>query len=75
MGTPSTTYSGWLLLDSEDSPRMTTRVDEPAPEFPDIICTPETFPASLLRTLASLLHSCYHLLQLAGHIQVIFSLF
>lgn len=33
---------------------MTTRVDEPAPEFPDIICTPETFPASLLRTLASL---------------------
>ena len=45
IGTPSTTYSGWLLPDSELKPRMTTEFEAPGSAAPVLICTPATLPA------------------------------
>ena len=48
IGTPSMTYKGWLLPTTERMPRIRTLEELPRPEAALFICTPATFPASVL---------------------------
>ena len=53
IGTPSTTYSGWLPALSDAGPR--TRTDTPLPGSPEFCttCTPAMRPCSALSMLAT----------------------
>ena len=53
IGTPSTTISGWLSPVSDETPRITMRVEEPGPPAVGLICRPATLPCSRLPKLVS----------------------
>ena len=46
-GTPSTTYSGWLVPESELTPRIMTELEAPGSDEVLEICTPAILPAKL----------------------------
>ena len=54
IGTPSTTYSGWLLPVSSVLPRSITRVEPAGPVAVLDTVSPATFPANELTTFTSL---------------------
>src|SRR5690606_13643805 len=51
MGTPSTTYRGWLDPPKEVKPRMIIRVEAPGAPDAEVISTPGTLPCNALKAL------------------------